>query len=181
MICIYLNQLLEILGRSWRQCTCNRDHPVRPNSNSAEFRASVVLNHSCYVVLGLNWPYDPSPYPISLEVGRRVLIMPTLGLEAKSLKNGITHYWISESRAHNNNKLKIQQVNLACIVVSSIISHDRRWHWLFLWNQQHSQGDGKIFYPIIFLYHWVDYNSWFWMDHRIHVLLIKICLSKLNF
>ena len=26
------------------------------NSRSAEFRASVVLNHSCYVVLGLNWP-----------------------------------------------------------------------------------------------------------------------------
>ena len=25
-------------------------------SNSAEFRASVVLNHRYYVVLGLNWP-----------------------------------------------------------------------------------------------------------------------------
>ena len=39
-----------------RRCGCHRDPPVRPNSNSAEFRASVVLNHSCYVVLGLNWP-----------------------------------------------------------------------------------------------------------------------------
>ena len=29
---------------------------VRPNSRSAEFRTSVVSNHSCYVVLGLNWP-----------------------------------------------------------------------------------------------------------------------------
>ena len=31
---------------------CHRDPPVRPNSNSAEFRTSVVLNHSCYEVLG---------------------------------------------------------------------------------------------------------------------------------
>ena len=30
------------------------DRPIRPNSNSAEFRTSVVLKHSCYVVLGLN-------------------------------------------------------------------------------------------------------------------------------
>ena len=43
-------------GWSWRQCGCHRDPLVRPNSYSAEFRASVVLNHSCYVVLGLNWP-----------------------------------------------------------------------------------------------------------------------------
>ena len=41
---------------------------VRPNSNSAEFRASVVLNHSCYVVLGLNWPWDPSLNPGNLEL-----------------------------------------------------------------------------------------------------------------
>ena len=34
----------------------HRDPPVRPNSNSAEFHASLVLNHNCYVVLGLNWP-----------------------------------------------------------------------------------------------------------------------------
>ena len=27
---------------------------------------------------------------------------PPLGLEAKSLKNGMTHYWISRSRAHTN-------------------------------------------------------------------------------
>ena len=27
---------------------------------------------------------------------------PPLGLEAKSLKNGTTHYWISRSRAHTN-------------------------------------------------------------------------------
>ena len=43
-------------GWSWRRCDCLRDPPFRPNSNSAEFRALVVLNHSCYVVLGLNWP-----------------------------------------------------------------------------------------------------------------------------
>ena len=43
-------------GWSWGWCGCHRDPLVRPNSNSAEFRASVVLNHSCYVVLGLNWP-----------------------------------------------------------------------------------------------------------------------------
>ena len=42
-------------GWSWGQCGCHRDPLVRPNSNSAEFYASVVLNHSCYVVLGLNW------------------------------------------------------------------------------------------------------------------------------
>ena len=29
--------------------------PVRPNSNSAESRAWLVLNYSSYVVLGLNW------------------------------------------------------------------------------------------------------------------------------
>ena len=40
-------------GWSWRQCGCHRDLPVRPNSKSAEFGASGVLNHSCYVVLGL--------------------------------------------------------------------------------------------------------------------------------
>ena len=43
-------------GWSWGRCGCHRDPPVRLNSNSAEFRTSVVLNHSCYVVLGLNWP-----------------------------------------------------------------------------------------------------------------------------
>ena len=36
-------------------CGCHRGSPVRLNSRSAEFHASVVLNHSCYVVLGLNW------------------------------------------------------------------------------------------------------------------------------
>ena len=46
----------EGAGWSWGQCGYHRDPPVRPNSKSAEFRASVVLNHSCYVVLGLNWP-----------------------------------------------------------------------------------------------------------------------------
>ena len=40
---------------SWGQYSCHRDSLVRPNSSSAEFCASVVLNHSCYVVLGLNW------------------------------------------------------------------------------------------------------------------------------
>ena len=43
-------------GWSWVGCGCHGDPPVRPNSNSAEFRSSVVLNHSCYEVLGLNWP-----------------------------------------------------------------------------------------------------------------------------
>ena len=40
---------------SWGQCGFHRDPLVRPNSSSAEFYASVVLNHSCYMVLGLNW------------------------------------------------------------------------------------------------------------------------------
>ena len=31
---------------------------------------------------------------------------PPLGLEAKSLKNGTTHYWISRSRAHTNKNKK---------------------------------------------------------------------------
>ena len=43
-------------GWSWERCSCHRDPPVRPNSNSAELCTLVVLNHSCYVVLGLNWP-----------------------------------------------------------------------------------------------------------------------------
>ena len=47
---------LEGVGWSWGQCGYYRDPPVRSNSRSAKFRASVVLNHSCYVVLGLNWP-----------------------------------------------------------------------------------------------------------------------------
>ena len=38
-------------GWSWRQCSCHRDPPVRLSSSSAEFRALVVLNHSCYVDL----------------------------------------------------------------------------------------------------------------------------------
>ena len=41
-------------GWSWGQCGCHREPPVRPNSRSAEFRAFVVINHSCYVVLGSN-------------------------------------------------------------------------------------------------------------------------------
>ena len=44
------------VGWSWRRCSCHRDPPVRPNSNSAEFCSSAMLNHSDYVVLGLNWP-----------------------------------------------------------------------------------------------------------------------------
>ena len=42
-------------GWAWGQCGCHGDPPVRPNFRSAEFRTSVVLDHSCYVVLGLNW------------------------------------------------------------------------------------------------------------------------------
>ena len=62
------------LGLSWGQCGCHRDPLVRPNSNSTEFRGWVVLNHSCYVELGLNWLQDPSLIPGSLELqlsGRR--------------------------------------------------------------------------------------------------------------
>ena len=44
------------LGWSWRCCSCQRELPVRPNSSYAEFCAWVVLNHNCFVVLGLNWP-----------------------------------------------------------------------------------------------------------------------------
>ena len=63
-------------GANWSlgQCGCHRDPLVRPKSNSAEFRASMVLNHSCYVVLGLRGPQDPSLIPGSLELqlsGRR--------------------------------------------------------------------------------------------------------------
>ena len=43
-------------GWSWVGCGCHKDPNFRPNSNSAEFRAWVVLNYSSYVVLGLNWP-----------------------------------------------------------------------------------------------------------------------------
>ena len=41
-------------GWSWVGCGC---HKV-PISDQIPIllRASVVLNHSCYVVLGLNWP-----------------------------------------------------------------------------------------------------------------------------
>ena len=39
-------------GWSWVGCGCHKAPPVILNSNSAEFRTSVVLNHSCYVVLG---------------------------------------------------------------------------------------------------------------------------------
>ena len=46
-------------GWSWGRCSCHRDPSVRPNFNSA----SGVLNHSCYVVLGLNWPQDLSLIP----------------------------------------------------------------------------------------------------------------------
>ena len=49
-------RLLGPLERPHLWCGCHGDPPVRPNSNSAEFRSSVVLNHSCYVVLGLNRP-----------------------------------------------------------------------------------------------------------------------------
>ena len=49
-------RLLVPLERPHLWCGCHGDPPVRPNSNSAEFRSSVVLNHSCYEVLGLNWP-----------------------------------------------------------------------------------------------------------------------------
>ena len=41
-------------GLSW--VWCGNHSPVRPSSRSAEFPALLVLNHSCYVVLGLNWP-----------------------------------------------------------------------------------------------------------------------------
>ena len=41
-----------VIGAMW----LSKRTPVRPNSNSAEFRAWVVLNYSSYVVLGLNWP-----------------------------------------------------------------------------------------------------------------------------
>ena len=49
-------KLLTSQGWSWMQCHCHRYPPVRPNIRSAEFRASVVLNHSCCMVLGLHWP-----------------------------------------------------------------------------------------------------------------------------
>ena len=39
-------------GWSGGQCGCQKGPSVTPNSNSAEFRAWVVLNYSSYVVLG---------------------------------------------------------------------------------------------------------------------------------
>ena len=41
-----------VAGWSWDRCGCHKDPNFRPNSNSAEFRAWVVLNYSSYVVLG---------------------------------------------------------------------------------------------------------------------------------
>ena len=38
------------LGLSWGQCGCHREPLVRPNSNSAEFRAWLVLNYSSPIV-----------------------------------------------------------------------------------------------------------------------------------
>ena len=42
-----------VMGAVWLS---EKRTPVRPNSNSAEFRTWVVLNYSSYVVLGKNWP-----------------------------------------------------------------------------------------------------------------------------
>ena len=50
-------------GLSLERCSCHRDPPVKPNSSCAKFRASVLLNYSCYVALELNWPYAPSLIP----------------------------------------------------------------------------------------------------------------------
>ena len=61
-------------GWSLGQCGCHRDPPVRVNSKSAEFRASVVLNNSCYVVLGLNWLLDPLLTIHDMDSGREKLI-----------------------------------------------------------------------------------------------------------
>ena len=55
-------------GWSWEQCGCHRNPPVRPNSRSAEFCVLVVLNLSCFVVLGLNRPWDPSLFPVIMEL-----------------------------------------------------------------------------------------------------------------
>ena len=37
---------------------------------------------------------------------------PPLGLEAKSLKNGTTHYWISRSRAHTNKQTILHGISI---------------------------------------------------------------------
>ena len=39
-------------GWSWVGCGCHKVPIFSPNSNSAKFRAWVVLNYSSYVVLG---------------------------------------------------------------------------------------------------------------------------------
>ena len=49
-------------GWSWGQCGCQKRSPVRPNSNSAEFRASVVLNYSCCGVR-IELAVGSLPYP----------------------------------------------------------------------------------------------------------------------
>ena len=67
------------------------DASMRP-AGSAQ---SVVLNYSCFVVLGLNWPRElgfcflPGHVFRTIRPGREVATSP-LGLEAKSLKNGKT-------------------------------------------------------------------------------------------
>ena len=35
---------------------------IRTKFQAVWFCASVVLNYICYVVLGLNWPFIPTPY-----------------------------------------------------------------------------------------------------------------------
>ena len=96
-------------GPKWAKCPtvplgvwvgpdCHMDPPVRPNSSSAEFRASVMLNCSC--ILCYDWT-GRRIFPLSQVVWSfNCLVEPPTGLEEKSLKNGISHHWISESRTH---------------------------------------------------------------------------------
>ena len=48
-----------------------------PDYSSAEFHASVVLNHSCYVLLGLNW---------SRELGKMTIAITSSKLAERSQK-----------------------------------------------------------------------------------------------
>ena len=56
-----LSQVLWSMFQSQRRSSCH----MSDQSNSAKFRASVVLSHSCYVILGQKWPQEPSLSPSS--------------------------------------------------------------------------------------------------------------------
>ena len=49
---LHHQSVLGNLGWLWGRFGCQKMTNVRPNSNSAEFHAKVILNYSSYVVIG---------------------------------------------------------------------------------------------------------------------------------